>query len=127
MTNKIEKEVFCPLEITLKAIGGRWKIMILHVFLGGEGVVKRFGELHRSINGISQKMLTQQLRDLERSGIVHREVYRQVPPKVEYSLTAAGKTLKPIFDLMDEWGKSRVMELSKELNKELSKARRATA
>ena len=92
----------CPVEATLEAIGGRWKVLILHeLFLG----TKRFGELHRSLLGITQKMLTQQLREMERDGLIHREVYMQVPPKVEYSLTALGKTLQPVLDAMHFWGK----------------------
>lgn len=91
----------CPVECALKAIGGRWKVLILReLFLG----TKRFGELHRALHGITQKMLTQQLRELEQDGIVSRYVYQQVPPKVEYSLTNMGQTLKPILDSMHEWG-----------------------
>jgi DNA-binding HxlR family transcriptional regulator len=65
----------------------------------------RFGELHRGLHGFTQKMLTQQLREMERDGLIHREVYMQVPPKVEYSLTALGKTLQPVLDAMHLWGK----------------------
>ena len=91
----------CSVEITLKVIGGRWKVLILReLFLG----IKRFGELHRALHGITQKMLTQQLRELEQDGIINRHVYLQVPPKVEYSLTELGETLKPILDAMHEWG-----------------------
>ncbi|GAC1502288.1 MAG: hypothetical protein NVS2B14_14910 [Chamaesiphon sp.] len=79
----------CTVETTLKVIGGRWKVLILRELFEG---IKRFGELHRALDGITQKMLTQQLRELEQDGIVHREVYLQVPPKVEYSLTDLGKT-----------------------------------
>lgn len=101
-----KNEMICPMEVTLKAIGGRWKVLILNpLFKDG---VKRFGELHRSINGISQKMLTQELRSLERNGIINRKVYPQVPPKVEYSLTSLGESLKPIFDLMNVWGIKRL-------------------
>lgn len=91
----------CSVEITLKVIGGRWKVLILRELFGG---VRRFGELHRSLHGITQKMLTQQLRELEQDGIIDRHVYLQVPPKVEYSLTPLGETLKPILDSMHEWG-----------------------
>ncbi|HEY9300817.1 MAG TPA: winged helix-turn-helix transcriptional regulator [Phormidium sp.] len=91
----------CSVEITLKVIGGRWKVLILRELLVG---IKRFGELHRALHGITQKMLTQQLRELEQDGIINRHVYLQVPPKVEYSLTELGKTLKPILDAMHEWG-----------------------
>ncbi len=91
----------CPVERTLEVIGGRWKVLILRELFPG---VKRFNELQRAVNGITQKMLTQQLREMESDGIVHREVYLQVPPKVEYSLTALGESLKPIIDTMHEWG-----------------------
>jgi DNA-binding HxlR family transcriptional regulator len=96
------RETKCPAETTLQIIGGRWKILILyHLFQG----VKRFSELQHALPGISQKMLTQQLREMERDGLVHREVYAQVPPKVEYSLTFLGETLKPVIEAMCEWGR----------------------
>lgn len=91
----------CPVERTLEVIGGRWKVLILRELFAE---VKRFGQLHRALHGITQKMLTQQLRELEADGIVYREVYRQVPPKVEYSLTSLGESLKPILEAMHEWG-----------------------
>jgi len=103
MTNpeKIEKKSSCPAETTLKAISGRWKLLILRELFQG---IKRFGELQRALHGITQKMLTEQLRELEADGIVHREVYPQIPPKVEYSLTELGQSLKPIIETMHEWG-----------------------
>ena len=91
----------CEVETTLKIIGGRWKVLIIRELMMG---VKRFGELQRALYGITQKMLTQQLRELEDDGIIHREVYPEIPPKVEYSLTPLGETLKPILDAMHEWG-----------------------
>ena len=94
----------CPAENTLKAISGRWKLLILRELFSG---VKRFGELQRALEGITQKMLTQQLRELERDRIVQRKVYPQVPPKVEYSLTPLGRSLKPIVEAMHRWGLSR--------------------
>jgi|SRR6476661_1786577 len=94
-------QISCTVEATLRVIGGRWKVLILRELFQG---VKRFGELHRALNGITQKMLTQQLREMEQDGIIHREVYLQVPPKVEYSLTELGKTLQPILDAMHDWG-----------------------
>lgn len=98
----------CPVERTLEVIGGRWKVLILReLFLG----VKRFGQLHRALHGITQKMLTQQLREMEADGIIHREVYLQVPPKVEYSLTPLGESLKPIIDSMHEWGVRHLNEV----------------
>ena len=91
----------CAVETTLRVIGGRWKVLIIRELFTD---VKRFGELHRALNGITQKMLTQQLREMEQDGLVKREVYPQVPPKVEYSLTPLGKTLKPILEAMHDWG-----------------------
>ena len=91
----------CPAETTLRVIGGRWKLIILwHLFQG----VRRFSELQRGINGVTQKMLTQQLREMERDGVIQRKVYPQVPPKVEYSLTSLGKSLEPVLDAMCQWG-----------------------
>lgn len=101
MMDGLEKNMECPAETTLRVIGGRWKIPILfHLFQG----VKRFTELRHAIGGISQKVLTQQLRELERHGIILRKVYPQVPPRVEYSLTEIGETLKPLIDEMCQWG-----------------------
>ena len=91
----------CPAEKTLDIIGGRWKVLILWQLYQRE---RRFSELLRAMTGITQKMLTQQLRELERDGIVHRQVYPQVPPKVEYSLTPLGESLRPVVDAMCEWG-----------------------
>jgi DNA-binding HxlR family transcriptional regulator len=91
----------CPADRTLSVIGGRWKILILwHLFQG----TKRFNQLHRGMPGVSQKVLTQQLRELERDGVVHREVFAEVPPKVEYSLTPLGATLRPVVEAMCQWG-----------------------
>lgn len=92
----------CPIESTLDVIGGKWKVVILyHLMTDG---AQRFSELRRQISGISERMLTQQLRELESDGIVHREVYPEVPPKVEYSLTEYGTTLRPITEVMSAWG-----------------------
>ncbi|MFQ5579916.1 MAG: winged helix-turn-helix transcriptional regulator [Nitrospiria bacterium] len=95
------EEGICPVENTLRVIGGRWKVLILRELLKG---TRRFGELQRGMNGVTQKMLTQQLREMERDGIVNRKVYAQIPPKVEYSLTAEGKSLKSILNSMHQWG-----------------------
>jgi DNA-binding HxlR family transcriptional regulator len=100
----------CPVERTLAVIGGRWKVLILRELFPG---VKRFGQLHRALNGITQKMLTQQLREMEEDGIIHREVYLQVPPKVEYSLTPLGESLKPIIHSMHEWAVRHLDEQNK--------------
>ncbi|MDP4096249.1 winged helix-turn-helix transcriptional regulator [Paenibacillus sp. P96] len=88
-------------ELTLKVIGGKWKPVILCHLTDG---AKRFGELRRDMPGITQKMLTQQLRELEDDGIIHREVYSQVPPKVEYSFTPYGLTVRQLLDEMADWG-----------------------
>ncbi len=91
----------CPVETTLTLIGDKWKVLILRDLLPG---TKRFGELKKSIGKVSQKVLTAQLRDMEQNGLVHRKVYPEVPPRVEYSLTPLGKSLKPILDAMRNWG-----------------------
>lgn len=91
----------CPVETTLMLIGDKWKVLILRDLMSG---TKRFGELKKSIGTVSQKVLTAQLRNMEESGLVHRKVYAEVPPRVEYSLTDLGKSLKPILDAMWAWG-----------------------
>ena len=93
----------CPVETTLTLIGDKWKVLILRDLLPG---TKRFGELKKSVGNVSQKVLTAQLRAMEESGLVHREVYAEVPPRVEYSLTELGKSLKPILDAMWTWGEA---------------------
>lgn len=99
---KLLKELpACPVETTLILIGDKWKVLILRDLLSG---TKRFGELKKSIGNVSQKVLTAQLRNMEESGLINRKVYAQVPPKVEYSLTELGKSLKPILDAMQNWG-----------------------
>ncbi|MBV7273152.1 helix-turn-helix transcriptional regulator [Clostridiaceae bacterium UIB06] len=97
------KEYTCSMELTLDIIGGKWKTLILwHLGVGG---TKRFSEVKKSLPGITQKMLTQQLRELEADGMINRKVYPQVPPKVEYSLTREGQSLMPVLDTMCKWGK----------------------
>ena len=91
----------CPAEFTLAMIGGRWKIPLIFHLLSG---AKRFSELSRALGGVTQKMLTQQLREMERHGLVERKIYAQVPPKVEYSLTPLGRSLQPVVDAMCRWG-----------------------
>ena len=93
----------CPMEITLTLIGDKWKVLILRDLMPG---TKRFGELKKSVGNVSQKVLTVQLRAMEESGLVHREVYAEVPPRVEYSLTELGKSLKPILDSLWAWGEA---------------------
>lgn len=91
----------CPVETTLMLIGDKWKVLILRDLMPG---TKRFGELKKSIGNVSQKVLTAQLRDMEASGILSRTVYPEVPPRVEYTLTDLGRSLKPILDAMQIWG-----------------------
>ena len=91
----------CPVETTLMLISDKWKVLILRDLMPG---TKRFGELKRSIGSVSQKVLTAQLRDMEEKGLVSRRVYAEVPPRVEYSLTELGRSLKPILDAMWIWG-----------------------
>lgn len=91
----------CPVETTLMMIGDKWKVLIIRELLPG---TKRFNEIHNSIDGVSQKVLTQKLREMESDGLLERKVYAEVPPKVEYSLTELGMTLKPILDSMERWG-----------------------
>ena len=91
----------CPVEITMGLIGDKWKILIIRDLLTG---TKRVGELKKSLTGISQKVLTNNLRDMEKSGLVHREVFAEVPPRVEYSLTDTGWSLKSVLYSMVEWG-----------------------
>lgn len=103
--NKIPSN--CPAELALKVINGRWKLVILReLFLG----TKRFGELQRALSGITQKVLTQQLRELELDGIINRTVYPEIPPKVEYSLTKLGMSLKPLTEVMHDWGVNQSSE-----------------
>ncbi len=91
----------CPVETTLKMIGKRWKIIILRELLPG---TKRFGELKKSVSGISQKVLTANLRQMEQDGLIIREVYNEVPPRVDYTLTDIGYSLASVLDSMAEWG-----------------------
>lgn len=101
----LDKQYGCPVEITLEVIGGKWKCVILWWLRRG---AKRFNELMQLIPGMTRKVLTQQLRELEADGIVQRDAYRESPPRVEYSLAARGETLKPLVNLMCEWGKSQL-------------------
>ncbi len=101
---KTKKELpACPVETTLTLIGDKWKVLILRDLIPG---TKRFGELKKSVGNVSQKVLTTQLRAMEQSGLLHREVYAEVPPRVEYSLTELGKSLKPVLDSMWAWGEA---------------------
>lgn len=91
----------CPVETALTLMGDRWKVLIVRDLLTG---TKRFGALKKSLDGISQKVLTQHLRIMEANGLVHRQVYAEVPPRVEYSLTELGRSLKSVHDAMWSWG-----------------------
>jgi DNA-binding HxlR family transcriptional regulator len=91
----------CPVATTVNLIGNKWKLLILRDLLAG---TKRFGKLRKSVAGISQKVLTDNLRSLEEDGIVVRKIYAEVPPRVEYSLSELGETLRPIIDVMKQWG-----------------------
>ena len=92
---KMTETKFCPIQKTLQLIGGKWKLVILFNLQNGP---KRFGELKRDLSPITQQMLTKELRDLEKNNFIRRKVFEIIPPKVEYSLSNHGKTLKPIFD-----------------------------
>ncbi len=104
MIKKIQK-FYCPVDVTIKVIGGKWKPIILHHLLDR---TKRYGELKRLIPEITEKMLTQQLRELEQAELVKRKIYHQVPPKVEYSLTAYGQTLREILIALGQWGQKHI-------------------
>jgi DNA-binding HxlR family transcriptional regulator len=95
-----DTKLACPIQRTIALIGDKWKILVICTLRDG---TKRFGELQRSMQGITPKVLTRQLRDLERDGIVEREVFAQVPPRVEYSLTPLGTSLLPILGQLHDW------------------------
>lgn len=101
MNEKTKELPACPVETTLTLIGNKWKVLIMRDLLTG---TKRFGELKTSLGSVSQKVLTAQLRAMEEDELIHREVYAEVPPRVEYSLTELGWSLKPILDAMVIWG-----------------------
>ena len=92
----------CPIETTLKMLGCKWKVLIIRELLTG---TKRFGELKRAVTGITQKVLTSKLREMEELGLLEREVYPQIPPKVEYTLTDIGYSLRPVLESLRCWGK----------------------
>lgn len=104
------------MEAALNVIGGKWKLTILNRLLGGP---KRYGELHRSVVGITEKMLTQQLRELEEDQIIERKIYPVVPPKVEYSFTESGRKLNDVFKALEIWGSNfqhRINPSAKDIN-----------
>jgi DNA-binding HxlR family transcriptional regulator len=105
-----KKAVACSVETAIEIIGGRWKVLILQELFAG---TRRFSELHRALPGISHRTLTQQLRELEAHGIIRRKIHRQVPPKVEYSLTPLGDTLRPVIAVMHDWAETYTRARSK--------------
>jgi len=106
MEIEVSENHICPIEHTLGIIGGKWKLLILYYLMTDK--VKRYNELKRCINGITHKMLSMQLKELESDGIILRKEYPQIPPKVEYSLTQKGATLLPILGMMYDWGKENM-------------------
>ena len=107
MATKLSRTA-CPIEATLSLISDKWKILILRDLLTG---TKRFGELKKSIGSISQKVLTSNLRAMEDDGLVVRQVYAEVPPRVEYTLTERGESLRPVIDAIRIWGEEHQAEL----------------
>lgn len=97
----MKSEYNCPVEATMDVIGGKWKVLIIHHLLDG---TKRFNELKRLLPNVTHRMLSSQLRELEKSGMVNRRVYAQVPPKVEYSMTPQGRSLEKVLWVMHKWG-----------------------
>ncbi|MGX1776780.1 winged helix-turn-helix transcriptional regulator [Nocardia brasiliensis] len=112
MGEKRSGPYFCGIDAAMDVIGGKWKSLILWE-LANHGV-RRFGELRRGLPGVSEKMLIQQLRELEQDGIVDREVYREVPPRVEYRLTELGVALNRALEPLGEWGKRRIDRIGAE-------------
>lgn len=107
MVKTIEKYGGCPVSATLKVIGGKWKPLILY-FISVD--VNRFGQLQRMMPACSKRMMTTQLRELEKDGILNRKVFAEVPPKVIYSLTEKGEHLRPIFKNLSKWGIENILE-----------------
>lgn len=93
--------VNCPVTATAEVIGGKWKILIVYLISNN---INRFGKLSMALKDVSKQMLTTQLRDLERDGIIDRVIYPEIPPRVEYFLTEKGKALQPVFEAMRDWG-----------------------
>ena len=104
----LDKKYHCPVEVTIDVIGGKWKCVILWWLSKG---TKRFGELMNLMPGITQKVLTEKLRELEHDGMIFRQVYAEKTPRVEYSLTIYGESIRPITDLMCTWGKVHQAEV----------------
>ncbi|MFI1209227.1 winged helix-turn-helix transcriptional regulator [Streptomyces sp. NPDC020802] len=115
----------CGLDAAVDVVGGKWKPMILWAL--HDGGIQRFGELRRNVAGVSEKVLSQQLRELEADGVVHREVYGEVPPRVEYSLTELGKALNTALLPLGEWGDRHMREIISRKHPGLSKESSAVA
>ncbi len=96
-----KKSVSCPVEVTLQVISGRWKVMIIHQLLERE---KRFNQLQRELSGITHRTLAKQLRELEQDGLIMRKDFQEIPPRVEYSLSPLGLSLKKVLSAMHDWG-----------------------
>lgn len=111
MVESIAKYGACPVSATLKIIGGKWKPMILY-FISVD--VNRFGQLQRMMPDCSKRMMTAQLRELESDGLVHRKVFAEVPPKVIYTLTDKGESLRPLFSQLSRWGIEHILESKKD-------------
>lgn len=107
--NKSLLDPNCPIGTTINVLGGKWKILILFSLSQG---TKRFNELRREIPDVTQRMLTNQLRELENDKIISRKIYAEVPPKVEYTLTEIGKTLNPVLDALKKWGQCYVRKMT---------------
>jgi DNA-binding HxlR family transcriptional regulator len=102
----------CPVTATMEIMGGKWKLLILHLI---NNDINRFGKMDMMLKDISKQMLTTQLRELERDGIIDRMIFPEIPPRVEYSLTEKGKTLLPIIELMKDWGNENILNVKTEL------------
>ena len=120
-TNYINEQELaqCPVNYTIGLIGGRWKTLIIYNLSAG---TMRFSELRKSLPGVTEKMLTQQLRELEKDGLVDRKVYLEVPPRVEYSLSATGKTLGPVMNNIAQWGLNHIKTQGKTISRTKTKA-----
>ena len=101
----------CPVTATMQIMGGKWKLLILHLI---NSDINRFGKMAMMLRDISKQMLTTQLRELERDGIIDRIIYPEIPPRVEYTITEKGKTLLPIIELMKDWGTANILKVKEE-------------
>lgn len=109
INKKYVKARDCPITATIDVIGGKWKPIIIWLLISGS---KRFGELHKSVPGIALKVLSRQLKELESDGIIIRKAYAEMPPRVEYSLSKKGQTLKALMESMALWSRDNILELS---------------